>query len=745
MSQNQHITALQEQILQLFPEAAAQFQYSYSELATLLNIHTRDAQIDLSFSLQKLLKSKILHEYPNGKFGLAKAEESKKGKVDFVNPRFAYVRMEDTKSPDVYVPAEDLNSAQDGDWVELEVFRGRKKGNWEGFITNVLERAREKYVGTLHRKGNTWWVEADYRKMHEQILVHEEHLNGAQPGQKVQVSIRNWGSSGKRPVGLVIEILGLPGENETEMHSILADFNIPLRFTPEVEAEVAGFSERISEAEIRSRKDFRKITTFTIDPFDAKDFDDALSIRPLDGGFWEVGIHIADVAHFVKPGSELDKSAQERATSIYLVDRVSPMLPERLSNDLCSLRPNEDRLTFSCVVKLDDQGLVKEKPWIGRTVIHSNKRFSYEEVQEILEGKSHEYEVELRLLNQMAHQLRYRRLESGAMSFESTEVKFVMNEKGVPLRVIPKVRKDAHKLIEEFMLLANRSVAEYAFHYKDGRDQNPMVYRVHESPNPERLETFAGFAGRFGYKINVNQDKVAHSLNAMVAALEGRPEQELMQNLAIRVMAKARYTTKSLGHFGLAFSHYSHFTSPIRRYPDVLTHRLLWNYLHNESRPDRETLEKLCVHCSEKEKNAADAERASIKYKQVEFMALQDPSRVWEAVVSGVTEWGVYVDIIENRCEGMVRLSDISVDTFEYLEEEYCLEGRRTRLRITFGDKVTVRVKGTNLEKRSIDFFLEDAQWNRTGGASGSKKGNQKGNREKPQRDKQKGKRSKRR
>lgn len=705
---------LQEKILALFPLADASFQYSYSELASLLNIKGREDQIDLSYALQKLLKTKQIQEFSNGKFGLAQPEEGKKGRVDFVNPRFAYVRMEDPKQADVFIPAEDLNGAQDGDLVEVDVFRGRKKGSHEGTVIQVLDRARHAYVGVLHRKGNTWWVHADYRKMHEEILLHEENLNGAKVGQKVLVNIRNWGSHSKRPIGTVIEILGQPGENETEMHAILADFNIPLRFSPEVETEVAAFSGSITKDDLKERRDFRSTTTFTIDPYDAKDFDDALSVKPLDNGFWEIGIHIADVSHFVQPGTELDKAAFERATSIYLVDRVSPMLPERLSNDLCSLRPNEDRLTFSCVVKMDARGLVKEKPWIGRTIIHSDRRYTYEEVQEVLEGKEDKYAQELRLLNDMAHALRNRRMESGAMSFESTEVKFLLDANGIPLKVIPKVRIDAHKLVEEFMLLANRSVAEYAYHFHEGREQNAMVYRVHESPNPERLENFAGFAGRFGYKINTNQDKVAFSLNAMVASLEGRPEQELMQNLAIRVMAKARYTTKVIGHFGLAFSHYSHFTSPIRRYPDVLTHRLLWNYLHNQARPERDQLEKMCVHCSEKEKNAADAERASIKYKQVEFMALQDPDRVWDAVVSGVTEWGVYTEIIENRCEGMVRLADISVDTFDYLEEEYCLEGRRTRMRITFGDKVKVRVKGTNMEKRSIDFYLDDAVWNQS-------------------------------
>ena len=703
---------LESRVLQLFPSASPDFQYSFNDLAELLNLRTREDKIDLSFALQKLLKTKQLRELFDGKFALKGEEQPTRGRVDFVNPRFCYVRVEGHEGTDVFVPADEMRGAQHDDIVELEIFEGRKKGKPEGIITKVAERARTHYVGTLYVKGGTGWLTSDYRKMHDEIMVHEENLKGAKNGQKVMVEIRTWGNQNRRPVGVVTEILGTPGENDTEMHAILADFNIPLRFADEVEAEANAISDKISEGDLHNRKDFRAVTTFTIDPFDAKDFDDALSICPLENGVWEVGIHIADVSHFMQPGSELDKAAFERATSIYLVDRVSPMLPERLSNGLCSLVPNEDRLTFACVVHIDSKGNLVNTPWIGRTIIHSDRRFTYEEVQEILEGKPGDYAAELEVLNQMAIAMRNARLAKGAMSFESTEVKFVLDANGVPLKVVPKVRKDAHKLIEEFMLLANKSVAEYAYHYHEGREHNPMVYRIHESPNPERLQTFADFAARFGYKVNTNEEKVAGSLNAMVASLEGKPEQELMQNLAIRVMAKARYTTKAIGHFGLAFQHYSHFTSPIRRYPDVLTHRLLWNYLMGEARMEKDQLEKLCVHCSEKEKNAADAERASIKYKQVEFMAMQDPHRVWAGVISGVTEWGVYVDVIENRCEGMVRIADIGVDTFDFLEDEYCIVGRKTGLRLTFGDKVNVRLKGTNMEKRTIDFYLEDAIWN---------------------------------
>ncbi len=694
---------LQQQVLTLFIDPG--FQYSFPEIADLCNVNTRDEKIDLSLVLQNLLKARKIQEFSNGKFGLPSQEKRNQGKVDFVNQRFAYVRLE---NEDIYVPLESMHGAQDQDLVEIEIYNSGKGRKKEGEITKILERSREHYVGVVRIKAGIGWFTADYRKMYDDIVVSEGHLNGAKNGQKVMVEVKNWGSHSRKPIGIVKEILGDPGENNAEMHAILADYNIPLRFSEEVEAEANAISGTITQAEIDKRKDFRNVTTFTIDPFDAKDFDDALSIQKLPSGNWEVGIHIADVAHYVVPGSALDQSAFDRATSVYLVDRVSPMLPERLSNDLCSLRPNEDKLTFSCIVEIDEKGKIHGQPWIGRTIIHSDRRFTYEEVQTILEGDEGAFMQELVLLNQMAHQMRNGRLQSGAMSFESTEVKFLLNDRGVPLKVIPKTRKDAHKLIEEFMLLANRCVAEYAYLYKTGKEQNPMVYRVHESPNPERLQTFADFAVRFGYKINVSQEKVANSLNAMVSSLEGRPEQELMQNLAIRVMAKARYTTKALGHFGLAFSHYSHFTSPIRRYPDVLTHRLLWEYLHNEARMDKDKLEKLCMHCSDKEKTAAEAERASIKYKQVEYMALQDPDKIYEAVVSGVTEWGMYVDIIENRCEGLIRLSDMQEDMFELIETEYCLLGRRTGKKYTFGDKVKIKLKATNMEKRTIDFYLAE-------------------------------------
>jgi ribonuclease R len=701
---------LESQIMALFPVPG--LELSFSEISGLCESRSREDKIELSLALQNLIRRKSLRELPSGNLTLFTAEEAAAptGRVDFVNPRFAYVRLDgDKPGADVYVEAGDLKSALDGDLVELDVFPARKNKSPEGIVTRILQRARNRFVGIFQRRRGVPVLVPDNRRMHIDILLEESSLTpyeSLREGDKLLVEITVWGTAVKNPVGRVVEVLGKAGEHETEIHAILSDFNIPLRFSEAAEAEAGAFTGIVGAAETKGRRDFRGVLTFTIDPYDAKDFDDALSVARTEDGFWEVGIHIADVTHFLQPGTELDNEARDRATSVYLVDRVSPMLPERLSNDLCSLRPNEDRLTFSCVVLLDERGYVQRKPWIGRTVIHSQKRFTYEDVQEVLEGAPHELEEPLRLLNQMALAMRDRRMKAGAMSFESTEVKFVLDEKGVPLRVVPKVRKDAHKLIEEFMLLANRLTAEFVYHHREGKNENPMVYRIHESPNPERLENFARFAGTFGYQVETEGKAIAQSLNQMVARMEGRPEQDLMQNLAIRVMAKARYTTKPLGHFGLAFSHYTHFTSPIRRYPDVMSHRLIWQYLQEEARPGRDVLEKMCIHCSEKEKMAAEAERASVKYKQVEYMALQEPGRLFDGVVSGVTEFGLFVEIPENKCEGMVRMSDLTFDTFVHQESSYCLEGRRTGIRIVFGDKVKVKLKGTNLGRRTIDLTL---------------------------------------
>jgi ribonuclease R len=486
----------------------------------------------------------------------------------------------------------------------------------------------------------------------------------------------------------------------------MAEFDLPFRFTPQVLQESEKISEGINAEEIRRRRDFREILTFTIDPADAKDFDDAISFRVLENGHYEIGVHIADVTHYVHSGTNLDDDAFDRATSVYLVDRTVPMLPERLSNELCSLRPHEDKLTFAAVFEMDERANVLTE-WFGRTIIHSDHRFSYEDAQEVLETGSGPHSKELKILNGLHHILRKQRFQKGAVNFESTEVKFKLDEKGKPLAVIPKIRKDAHKLIEEFMLLANRAVATFVFKMKKGQDKNTFVYRTHDAPNPEKVEDFAKFATQFGHKINVHDGSISRSLNHLMEEIEGKPEQDVLQALAVRAMAKAKYTTDPIGHFGLAFDHYTHFTSPIRRYPDMMVHRLLQHYLDNGKPVNKKEYEDKCVHSSEREKRAADAERASIKYKQVEFMSTAE-KRPYRGIITGVTDFGIFVEITETRCEGMVRLADMKDDYYEFEEKNFRVIGRRRKKVYRLGDEVVVRVKKTDVDRRLIDLTFAD-------------------------------------
>ncbi len=484
----------------------------------------------------------------------------------------------------------------------------------------------------------------------------------------------------------------------------MAEFGLPFRFPENVIVASKGIEEGISAEEIKKRVDFREVTTFTIDPEDAKDFDDAISFRKLDEGVYEIGVHIADVTHYVKPNSDLEKEAFDRATSVYLVDRTIPMLPERLSNELCSLRPREDKLTFAAVFEIDERLKIR-KEWFGRTIIHSDMRFSYEEAQVILEKGQGELAAELRILNDIAKKLRKERFKKGAVNFETTEVKFKLDAKGKPLAVIPKIRKDAHKLIEEFMLLANKQVATFVYNKGKGKEKNTFVYRTHDFPDPDKVKDFSVFARQFGHKMNVDETSISSSLNKLMSEIEGKPEQNILEQLAIRTMAKAKYTTDAKGHFGLAFDHYSHFTSPIRRYPDMMVHRMLQHYLDDGNYLNKAEYEEKSIHSSEREKRAADAERASIKYKQVEFMASAE-KKVYEGLISGVTEWGIYVEIVETKCEGMVRMSDMTDDFYEFDEKNYRITGRKTRQVYTLGDKIKVRVKKTDIDKRLIDLVI---------------------------------------
>jgi ribonuclease R len=635
----------------------------------------------------------------------AKGEEVT-GIVDHVSSRFAYVKIGEGRS-DIYITGKDLGSAVDGDTVKIIIFSTKHGEHQEGKVTEVIKRNRTRFVGKIEVSKNYAFVVPDYRKVHQDFFVYPENINNAKSGDKVIIEVVAWAEGDKSPEGKVVDILGKAGENEAEIHSIMAEFDLPFRFPENVENESKSISEEITSKEIKKRRDFRDITTFTIDPEDAKDFDDALSIQKLENGNYEIGVHIADVTHYVQTNSSLETEAFDRATSVYLVDRTIPMLPEHLSNGLCSLRPNEDKLTFSAVFEMNDKAKVINE-WFGRTIIHSDKRFSYEEAQVGLESGTGPFADELKTLNELAHKLRKDRFKNGAVNFETAEVKFKLDEKGKPLAVIPKIRKDAHKLIEEFMLLANKYVATVVYKMKKGEDKNTFVYRTHDFPDPDKVKDFALFAKQFGHRINVDESSISKSLNALMDEIEGKPEQGVLQQLAVRSMAKAKYTTEAKGHFGLAFDHYTHFTSPIRRYPDMMVHRLLQHYLDGGNSVNKKDFEEKCLHSSEREKRAADAERASIKYKQVEFMA-SAADKAYDGLITGVTEWGIYVEIIETKCEGMIRLADMDDDFYDFDEKNYRIVGKRTHNTYTLGDKLSVRVKKTDIDKRLIDLVFAES------------------------------------
>ena len=641
------------------------------------------------------------------------------GIVDHVNSRFAFVipttenGKRGDRADDIWVSTDDLAGAVDGDRVRVIRFQDSRNSNRrvEGKVANVLERGRTELVGRIEVWETYGFVVPDSKKIYDDIFIPKEKLGGAKDGEKVIVQLTKFpdpDSRKQRFEGEVSTVLGLAGQNNTEMHAILAEFGLPITFPGDVEQEAEAIPVKIQKKDIAKRRDMRKVTTFTIDPVDAKDFDDALSVQMLDNGNYEIGVHIADVTHYVLPGSKLEAEAYKRATSVYLVDRVVPMLPEKLSNGLCSLRPNEDKLTFSAVFEITPNANVVNE-WFGRTITHSDRRFAYEEAQDVLNANAGDYLAELQLLNDLAHKLRDERFKNGAINFETVEIRFRLDDDGVPLAVYPKIRQDTNKLIEEFMLLANKRVAEFVHllsKRNKGGEENTMVYRVHEGPDDERIRNFSEFARKLGYKLDVDDENLSKSMNKFMASIEGKPEAGMLQQLAVRTMSKARYSTEDLGHFGLAFRRYSHFTSPIRRYPDMMAHRLLQHYLDGGKPADREEYDDKCRHSSEREKMAAEAERASIKYKQVEFMSRMAPDQHFEGVISGVTEFGIFVEIIENGCEGLVRMQDLNGDYFEFDKDNYRIIGQRTKKMYTFGDPLVVRVKETNLARRSMDFAL---------------------------------------
>lgn len=623
----------------------------------------------------------------------------------------------------IFIPVSKMRGALNGDYVRVNVLRRRRpqSGKIEGEIACVLQRSRKPHIGILVVRKRDVWAIVESRVMPYDIRIMCEPENlptigglKAENGDKVAVLVKDWPKSSAEPLGVIVDVLGTPGENDTEMHSILAEYNLPYRFEPEVENAAESISELITDKDIAARKDFRGVTTFTIDPSDAKDFDDALSYRKLDNGNYEVGIHIADVTHYVQPGSPVDREAFDRGTSVYLVDRTIPMLPEKLCNNLCSLRQDEDKLTYSVILEMTDAGVVKRSR-IARTVIRSNRRFAYEEVQAIIEreqqgGKEKlpgdEFKTEIMTLDSLAKILRAKRFQEGALSFDRVEVRFEIDETGHPVSVFFKESKDANQLVEEFMLLANRTVAEFIGKVKGGNPKT-FVYRVHDEPDPERMENLQNFVAKFGYKLKTNGDpaEMAKSMNKMLQEVKGKKEQELIETISIRSMQKACYTTENIGHYGLAFKFYTHFTSPIRRYPDLMVHRLLTRYIGGGRSVNQGRYEEYCEHCSAQEQLAEQAERSSIKYKQVEYMS-DRMGQVFDAVISGVTEWGIYAEIIENKCEGMIGIRSLGGDYFEFDEKNYCITGQRTRKRYRLGDHVKVKVVRCNLEKKQMDYEL---------------------------------------
>ena len=607
----------------------------------------------------------------------------------------------------IFIAERNSAHAMAGDRVRIAYYAKRHGRMAEGEVVEILERANDTFVGTLEVTRGYAFLVTENRTLANDIFIPKENLKGGRNGDKAVVKVVEWPEKAKNPLGMVEDILGKAGENNTEMHAILAEFGLPYVYPKQVEQAADRIPAEIPAEEIAQREDFRGVTTFTIDPRDAKDFDDALSIRPLENGLWEVGVHIADVTYYVHEGSLIDREAERRATSVYLVDRTIPMLPERLCNFLCSLRPNEEKLAYSVIFEMNERAEVK-KSRVVHTVIKSDRRFTYEEAQERLETGQGDYVEELKQLDKLAKLLREQRFKAGAINFDRYEVKFEIDEKGKPLSVYFKVSKDANKLVEEFMLLANRTVAEKIGRVPKGKKAKVFPYRIHDLPDPEKLDNLSQFIARFGYKIRTtgNKGEVSKSINRLLDDVQGRKEQNLIETVSIRAMQKARYSVHNIGHYGLAFDYYTHFTSPIRRYPDMMVHRLLTKYLDEGGHTVTEKkYEALCEHSSAMEQLAASAERASVKYKQVEFMT-EHVGQVYQGVISGVTEWGLYVELNENKCEGMIPIRDLDDDYYEFDEKNYCLRGRRTRHTYSLGDELTIKVARANLERKQLDFAI---------------------------------------
>jgi ribonuclease R len=686
--------------------------FNYKQVSAKLGISDRASKELVAGIIEKLYESGQLIQNRKGKYQCKSgAEISRKevktyvtGKVDMKQTGKAYL-IPDDKGEDVYIAPLNTGHALHGDQVKAFLFPLRKGKKKEGQIIEILERKKKQFVGTIEVSKNYAFLVPDSNTMPVDIFIPLSGLNGAKTGQKVIGTITEWPPQSENPFGEVIQVLGKPGDNDVEMDSILAEFEFPLSFSAKAEKEAKEFADVIPAEEIKKRRDFRDTFTITIDPADAKDFDDAISLKSLDNGHWEVGVHIADVSYFVKTGTAIDKEAFQRGTSVYLVDRVIPMLPEHLSNQLCSLQPNKDRLCFSAVFEMDEEAKVYHE-WFGKSVIHSDRRFNYDEVQAVIESGTGDFAKEILIFNKLAGKLREDRFKKGSINFETQEVRFRLDEKGVPLEIYLREMKDSNKLIEDFMLLANRKVAEWVSKKKENNESKTFVYRVHDSPTPEKLENFIQFVTKLGYKMKLTSRKsLAESFNHLFEQIKGKGEENMVETIAIRTMAKAYYTTTNIGHYGLSFPFYTHFTSPIRRYPDLMVHRLLFHYLQNGKSASQADYEQQCDHSSEMERKAESAERMSVKYKQAEYM-LDKVGQDFDGLISGVSKWGIFVEIVGTKCEGMVRLRDM-YDDFYYLDEEnYQVIGTRKGKQFKLGDKVRIRVKKIDLPRKQMDFGL---------------------------------------
>jgi len=700
LSFNKH--GLKRAILEVYYENSNQ-SFNYKQIGAAVGAKDHGQLQLVNVVLQELRDAEALVETERGKYQLKSQGGTVTGMMELNSKGYGQVSSEELEEP-VFVSAANMNHALDGDKVRIRLYARRKRSNPEAEVIEVLERAKTTFVGTIEISQFSAFLVPN-KKTPFDLFIPKDKLMGAKHGQKAIARILDWPERARNPFAEIIDVLGDSGNNNTEMHAILAEFGLPYQYPEAVNQAAEKIPVAISEEEIKLRRDFRKVPTFTIDPVDAKDFDDALSIQKLENGFWEIGVHIADVTHYVKPESLLEDEAYNRATSVYLVDRVVPMLPEKLSNGVCSLRPHEDKLCFSAVFQLDDQCAIHDQ-WFGRTVIYSDRRFTYEEAQQVIETGEGDMKEEILTFDRLAKKLREQRFAEGSIGFDRVEVKFDIDSDGKPLSVFFKESKDSNKLIEEFMLLANKRVAEFIGKPDGKKKERTFVYRIHDKPDPEKLDSFNHFIKRFGYGIMTNNPKtVMESMNRLIENVNGKKEQNVIETLAIRTMAKAEYSTRNIGHYGLGFEFYSHFTSPIRRYPDMMVHRLLARYLEDGRSVQADQYEQMCRHSSDMENRAASAERSSIKYKQVEFMA-DKIGQQFKGVISGVKEWGIYVELDENKCEGMIPMFELTDDFYEFDEKNYCIIGRRMHKKYQLGDTIEVEIARANLERKQLDFRI---------------------------------------